>query len=420
MVDKGENILVEFDYDNITLIDPNKIVDSEGKVGDRLVKHENLVFYANLECNVLPRTKLALGSALNDSVRTVSVGKINFLNPGNKTFMDNRYTDEITGKGSLQGQGVNQPKLNAVQNPNKSDDFYLTQSTYSNGTPGAVDNGLLGITDIQVAIDTSFLPTVTVNLVDVKGRALFEGGNNSPYSAFFQLPYPMFYLTLKGYYGKAVRLPLMLQSFTSNFDNTTGNFKITLKFFGYKYTVMSYVNWGAMMAVPHMYNNFVSTVQASTNTPAGSNLDKMSAKQVSRGYQKMKELYSEYKSKGLIDDDFPEITITQLKARLDRFIKDILEKFTKENLGSITELDNFQTQLTEFQKKVFFYGDSWFETYMDKTTSYSLKDSKEVVYTYKKDYSDPNKQAEAETKLAGIFTEYQKLLESNSVAGKKW
>jgi len=418
MVDKGENILVEFDYDNITLIDPNKIVDSEGKVSDRLVKHENLVFYANLECNVLPRTKLALGSALNDSVRTVSVGKINFLNPGNKTFMDNRYTDEITGKGSLQGQGVNQPKLNAVQNPNKSDDFYLTQSTYSNGTPGAVDNGLLGITEIQVAIDTSFLPTVTVNLTDVKGRALFEGGNNSPYSAFFQLPYPMFYLTLKGYYGKAVRLPLMLQSFTSNFDNTTGNFKIVLKFFGYKYTVMSYVNWGAMMAVPHMYNNFVSTAQASTNTPAGSNLDKMSAKQVSRGYQKMKELYSEYKSKGLIDDDFPEITITQLKARLDRFINNILEKFTKENLGSITELDNFQTQLTEFQKKVFFYGDSWFETYMDKTTSYNLKDTKEVVYTYKKDYSDPNKQAEAETKLAGIFTEYQKLLQSNSVAGK--
>jgi hypothetical protein len=90
MADKGENILVEFDYDNITLIDPNKIVDNEGKVSDRLVKHENLVFYANLECNVLPRTKLALGSALNDSIRTVSVGKINFLNPGNKTFLDNR------------------------------------------------------------------------------------------------------------------------------------------------------------------------------------------------------------------------------------------------------------------------------------------------------------------------------------------
>ena len=76
MVDKGENILVEFDYDNITLIDPNKIVDSEGKVSDRLVKHENLVFYANLECNVLPRTKLALGSALNDSAAVQVSGSL--------------------------------------------------------------------------------------------------------------------------------------------------------------------------------------------------------------------------------------------------------------------------------------------------------------------------------------------------------
>ena len=31
MADKGENILVEFDYDNITLIDPNKIIDNERK-----------------------------------------------------------------------------------------------------------------------------------------------------------------------------------------------------------------------------------------------------------------------------------------------------------------------------------------------------------------------------------------------------
>ena len=30
MVDSNENILVEFDYDNITLIDPNKVVDDFG------------------------------------------------------------------------------------------------------------------------------------------------------------------------------------------------------------------------------------------------------------------------------------------------------------------------------------------------------------------------------------------------------
>jgi hypothetical protein len=76
MVDKTENILVEFDYNNITIIDPNKVVDSDNKVKDRYVKQEDLVMYANLECSVLPRTKLALGTANNDSIRTISIAKI--------------------------------------------------------------------------------------------------------------------------------------------------------------------------------------------------------------------------------------------------------------------------------------------------------------------------------------------------------
>ena len=91
MVDSNENILVEYDYDNITLIDPNRVVDNLGNVQERLVKQEDLVYYANLECSVLPRTKLAVGTALNDQQRTISVGKINFLNPGFKTFYDTKW-----------------------------------------------------------------------------------------------------------------------------------------------------------------------------------------------------------------------------------------------------------------------------------------------------------------------------------------
>jgi hypothetical protein len=127
MVGDQENILVELDYDNISLIDPNKTVDELGNVSDRYVKQENLVYYANLECNVLPRTKLAVGTAMNDSTRNISVSKINFLNPGNKTFMDTAWADELTGKDTLTGQGVNQPRQTAVKNPNKSDDYYITQ-----------------------------------------------------------------------------------------------------------------------------------------------------------------------------------------------------------------------------------------------------------------------------------------------------
>jgi len=389
MVDNGENILVEFDYDNVSLIDPNKVIDNDGKVKDRLVKQENLVMYANLECSVVPRTKLAIGAALNDNVRTISVGKINFLNPGFKTFLDNNWSDEITGKGTIKGVGVNQPKLNAVKNPQKSDDYYITQSTYSNGTPGAVDNGLLGIKTIDMSIDSSFYPQVTITLEDVKGRALFEGGNSSPYAAFYQLPYPIFYLTLKGYYGKAVRMPLMLQTFNSVFDGTTGNFKVTLKLFGYKYGIMSYVNWGHMLAVPHMYNSFVSTNQVSQGNQqtGGENVKPIV---VSRGYQKMKELYSEYKSKGLIDDDFPEYSLFQLKSKLDNFIKDILEKFTKENLGPLTELDNYATILTELQNRVFFNGKSWSATYLDEKEPLVLLDGTKV-YGFKKEFNTSQK-----------------------------
>ena len=58
-----KSIYVETDYDNIILIDPNKIV-VDSKVRDRLVDHEDLVFYANLETRVIPRTKLAIGDRL--------------------------------------------------------------------------------------------------------------------------------------------------------------------------------------------------------------------------------------------------------------------------------------------------------------------------------------------------------------------
>lgn len=432
MVDNGENILVEFDYDNITLVDPNKVIDEEGKVKERYVKQENLVMYANLECSVVPRTKLAIGAPLNDNVRTISVGKINFLNPGFKTFLNTSWSDELTGKDTVKGLGVNQPKLNAVQNPKKNDDYYITQSQYSNGTPGAVDNGLLGLKSINIDINTAFYPTVTIKMEDVKGRALFEAGNNSPYAAFFQLPYPIFYLTIKGFYGKAVRYPLMLQTFSSTFDSTSGNFKIDLKLFGYKYGIMSYVNWGQMLAVPHMYNTFVNTNLPTNNSGidqiAGNSIQAQAQRQlnlasqnkpqlVSRGYQKMREVYSEYKAKGLIDDDFPEYTVTKLKSKLDTFIKEILEKFSKENLGTLTELDNYQTLLTEFSKKVFFNTNSWYRTYLDTKIPLVLSDDTKV-YTYKKEYDDESKRSAAETELDGIIKDFLAKLAANSVAGK--
>ena len=422
MVGDQENILVELDYDNISLIDPNKVIDEQGNISDRLVKQENLVYYANLECNVLPRTKLAVGTALNDSVRTVSVGKINFLNPGNNTFLGTGWADELTGKNTLTGKGVNQPKQTSVQNPSKSDDYYITQNLWSNGTPGAVDNGLLGMKSINVSIGTDFLPVIDVDLEDVKGRALFEGGNNSPYAAFFQLPYPQFTLTLKGYYGKAIKFPIMLQSFTSTFDPSTHNFQIKLKFYGYKYTLLSYVNFGALMAVPQMYKSNITTtpvLKEQGNTVSGSG-SVTSPQTVSRGYQKMKEVYSIYKSKGLIPDNFPEITLLELKYRLQNFIKEVLDQFEKENMGLLTDMTLYTNNLLTYQQKVFLFSSgSWYTTYMDRDYPIVLKKKSQNAYVFKPPYNEPNRRVDATSKLVADINQYNDVLQQNSVFGLK-
>lgn len=420
MVGNNENILVEFDYNNITIIDPNKVIDDEGKVKERFVKHEDLVTYANLECKVLPRTKLALGVSNDDNLQTISVASINFLKQGDKDKLDNSYTDELTGKGTLEGKGVNQIKQDWIKNPKKSDDYYLRQTLQSNGEPGAVDNGLLGITSINIRQGLDFLPTIKMTLEDIKGRAMFEGGDSSPYAAFFNLPYPKFYLTLKGYYGKAVRLQLMLQNFSSRYDTNDGNFKVELTFYTYKYTILSEIQMGSIMATPHMYK---SRIKIQTNQNSSNQFSNVEDGIVEIGYQKIKEVYTEYKSKGLIDNNFPEITLVQLRNRIDNFVKNVLDTFTKQNLDPLTDLDNYNNQLEDYQKDIYFAvgvkSGSWFEKYMDKNNYFILNDNEKTkVYSYKKEFNNPQLRQNAEAELEGLIKKYNEKLNENPTVGK--
>lgn len=414
MVGKSENILVEFDYNNITIIDPNKVIDDNNNVSERYVSQENLVMYANLECSVLPRTKLAVGVSNDSAIKTISIAKINFLKPGDKQYLDNSYTDDITGKNSIKSEIVNLPNQSSPNKPNVSDDFYIKHSPNSGNQTGSVDNGLLGIVSIQIRQGLDFLPTVDIKLVDVKGRGLFEGGNNSPYAAFFNLPYPLFHLTIKGYYGKAVRLELMLQNFTTTYNGETGNFNVDLKFYTYKYTILSEITMGALMATPHMYQSRF-TITATNGGP--NSTTKTNNVVVERGYKKIVEMYSEYKSKGLIPDDFPEITLMQMKDRIENFITNVLESFTKQNLDPLTDLDIYSNNLRNYQKDVFYtLQTSWFQKYMD-VVNYYILNTGQKVYTFKKDTSLEVK-SNAVSDLKGIIDKYNIILNGNKTCGE--
>jgi hypothetical protein len=230
----GENIYYD-ENSNIVLIDPNSVKDSKGLKKDRVIKQENLVMYANLIAKSVPRTKLAGGQDLETSISNTTVATINFLKPTDKNVFDTSYTDEFTGAGSSQGQGINQIKFNNGQNPQQIN---------------FVDTQILGIRDINVDIKFNGVPTVSMTLVDVQGKSLFQTGGNSPYSVFLYYPYPLFELVLKGFYGKAIKYELMLLNFQASFEASTGNYIVNLKFIARTSAMLDDIRLGYLFALP--------------------------------------------------------------------------------------------------------------------------------------------------------------------------
>jgi hypothetical protein len=434
--DKSGNILVEFDYQNIVVVDPNKTIDTLGNIEERLVDHENLVMYANLEAEVVPRTKLSIGGAPNDNIRTISVAKINFLRPTEETFLTTGYYDELTGKNSRNGLGDNQIQEEIIRPPNGQNPYLKTSVASPGGK--STDNGLLGITSINIKTNTSFVPTVSMTLEDVQGRALFQLGDSSPYSAFFNLPYCPFYLTLKGYYGQAVRYQLNLRTFNARFNTFSGNYSIELDFVGYKFNILNEISMGSLFATPHMYSKTFDISKSPTSPEGGSNknIESQSKSNVvskessistsnavtqlvsEKGYQKIIEVYSEYKSKGLISPDFPELTLAQLMNKLQTFEQTIQNSYPPVLIEPLTNIRTYKETLTNYFKRIYSDNQSWFNKYMNPKPI-KLKGTGEEVYIFKQEYAkNPTIKQEANTLLEGLVTEFNKLLESNPTLGK--
>jgi hypothetical protein len=384
MVGKEKNILVEFDYENIILVDPNKTIDEEGNVGERFLPPENLVFYANLECNLYPRTRLALGLDGSATGEIVNIASINFMKPGGGSSLTNEFYDEFTGENTIKGEGLNQPSETGqkISSTDKPTEFYFQQQTLNNK-----DTGLLGIQSITVTNNWN-QPTVRMKMVDIRGRALFEKGENSPYATFFNFPYPIFYLTMKGYLGQAVKLQLTLNKFNCSFNSTTGNYDIDLEFQAFKYNILTSIMMSHALATPYMYNKqYKLTPTVSSAVAQTSNT--VTTLNEAKGLQKIKEVYSEYKSKNLIPLDFPEITIQEMIERLTRLEAYILKSFGQQDLSPLTDVDKYKKLVQEYESDVQLRvgGDSWFTKYCDQNVYWVLKDRDIKVYQLKADYA---------------------------------
>jgi GH24 family phage-related lysozyme (muramidase) len=114
----------------------------------------------------------------------------------------------------------------------------------------------LGISSIDIDFNASMAPMITINFIDVRGSSIFQNeknisGNNSAnkYATFFQLPYPLFELEVKGYYGLPVTYCLHMLKFTTKFNSRTGNFEIQCQFIGYTYAMLSDMLIGYLRAI---------------------------------------------------------------------------------------------------------------------------------------------------------------------------
>lgn len=408
-----ENIYVEQNYNNIILVDPNKIFDSDGNIKERLVNHENLITYANLEAEVLPRTKLAVGGSPQDNQTTVSIAKINFLAPnGRENYFTDGYYQDLTGRGTTDGMGNNQTVQVLQQGPKNAQSYSKTTFT-SNGNEGTVVSGLLGIKSIEIRTSTSFIPTVNILLEDVQGLALFQLGDQSPYAAFVNLPYPPFYLTIKGYYGKAVRYQLNLEKFNARFRAGDGNYEISLQFKGYKFNILNEIEVGSILATPHMYSSTYDVTTITNQTQNSNNVESVVAE---RGYEKILQVYSEYKAKNLIPQDFPELTLAQFLNKIETFETNIIQNYPKANVQPLTDCRDYKKKLADYYNQVYSQDiTSWFSKWMFPKPLIG-KDNNNQYFLFKEGFT-PEQKLTAENELKKIIEENAGKLDNTGVLG---
>ena len=192
----------------------------------------------------------------------------------------------------------------------------------SNGRSAGALEGF-GIKSIDIKYNSSLVPTVDITFTDVRGGALFDvikdDDRLSPYSIFFKMPYPVFNLSIKGYFGQKVNFCLHMVNWTSNFDGSTGNFEISANFLGFQQAFLNDMVLGNIIGV--------------VNTP--------------EGYNKLNKIYEDSKTQ-ITSPDLKGKTLDDLRKTGDLDIRKIDDFFTQISKLQV-ESEIIKTDLNSFQ-----------------------------------------------------------------------
>lgn len=325
----GEDIFVKVEQQNLICIDPNSVLVGND-IQPRNVNHENLVMYVNLETDLVPRSTLTSQGDKN-VLTSISEGNFNMMSTRNGD-LDTNWTESYLNKEI----NVNGGKLEGSNYDESGQSFGI--ESLSIVTKGA-----------------NSIPYVNINFIDVRGKTLFESPENSPYKAFFHLPWPIFYLTVKGYYGKAIRYRLHLVKFSSKYNESNGNFEVSTTFVGSTYAFMADIPLKGMMNAPYMY---LKTSEEPSQLNQKTGLYEKRASKSSKGYAVLKSVYTEMKQKKLIDENFPVKTLREIDV-ISKRLNAILEKIILDDVVDprvLNSLKEYGDNLDNFIKSVEDWG----------------------------------------------------------------
>lgn len=219
----------------------------------------------------------------------------------------------------------------------------------------------IGIESINIKYNTWYFPEVNIKFVDIRGNAVFnpmEKTNDFGYhknakgsflKAFFTFPYPIFKLTVKGYFGEPVTYSLIVKGVPKAvFNSQTGNFEISADFIGHMYYSLTDIPMSLVMAAPYIdyggtieLGNFQHRHGQGNTAKIPTFVDFISDVNKVLGNTKKDETINTLKNNKASNDK--KITAIEECEKLLQAIKDYIEKFYKQEVqdGATTlTLDN--------------------------------------------------------------------------------
>ena len=248
---------------------------------------------------------------------------------------------------------------------------YLTSSPSEYGTLEDVmdynTKECFGINSIDISYNNYAVPEVVIKFTDIRGMSLFapeelrrdDNGEinkdiaGSFFKCFFQFPYPVFRLMVKGFYGHPVSYELCCCDFRADFDCKTGNFGATAKFVGYAFSLLNDVTMNALVAAP--YSTYIG-----------------------------KEYWAEMVHKEFIVDNKPMPTLVEIVKKL-KSIKTDIDRESKESPLSLEskKLDNEELSI----KAVYDTFDAYYNSLIKILLDLNIENDKSNPYYDSNTYS---------------------------------